>query len=124
MTEQTQKDQRPAEVAARPAAVQILTESEAVLARANAIVQVTNAAEYESAVEVLRKIAASLREQQTERLEITRPMDAAKARIMKLFETRMSPLQAVDKLIDRKLKTFDEEQKRLADLRPQETEAW
>lgn len=118
-----QQELLPAEVKARPAAIQVLDEMAALETRARTIVKVTSAADYTSAVEVLRLIAATIKKQEEERLKITRPMDEAKKNIMDLFARQTNPLQVVDKVIRKQLSDFDAEQTRLANLKRQEVEA-
>lgn len=113
----------PPEVQRVPTALAALQDLDAVLARANAVVQVTNAAEYEAAVAVCGQIKRALADQERERLEITRPMDAAKDRIMKLFAKASTPLSEVDKLIRGKLNTYNAQQRAVADQRRRELEA-
>jgi len=116
-------EQIPPEVQRVPTAVAALQDLEAVLARANAVVQVTNVQEYEAAVVICGQIKRALADQERERLEITRPMDAAKDRIMQLFKRASDPLTAVDRLIRDKLGDYNKRQRALADQRRREVEA-
>ena len=113
----------PPEVQRVPTAIAALQDLEAVLARANAVVQVTSPAEYEAAVGICSQIKRALQDQEKERLEITRPMDAAKERIMALFKKASDPLTEVDKLIRGKLKAYNDQQRLLADQRRRQAEA-
>lgn len=113
----------PPEVQRVPTAVAALQDLDAVLARANAVVTVTTQEEYAAAVVICGQIKRALEDQEKERLAITRPMDAAKDRIMDLFRKASAPLTEVDKLIRGKLNAFNTEQRRLADERRRQAEA-
>lgn len=113
----------PAEVQRVPTAIAALQDLESVLARANAVVQVTTDDEYAAAVAVCSQIKRALEDQEKERLAITRPMDAAKERVMALFRKASDPLTAVDKLIRGKLNAYNAQQRAIADQRRREVEA-
>ena len=112
MTETT-KVEIPAEVQRSPTALNVLRDIDALVARAQ-LVNVENAEQYVDGVNLCRQIAAALQSQEAERLAITRPMDAAKQKVMDLFRRASAPLEAVDKVIRGKLKAYDAEQERIA----------
>jgi hypothetical protein len=113
----------PPEVQRVPTAIAALQDLDAVLARANQVVQVTTQQEYEVAVVVCGQIKRALADQERERLEITRPMDQAKDRIMALFKRASDPLTEVDKLIRGKLNAYNAKQRQLADEKRRQAEA-
>lgn len=123
MTEPRKVEVLPPEIQRVPTAVAALQDLDNVLARANLVVQVTNAQEYEIGVVVCGQIKRALEDQEKERLAITRPMDDAKARVMELFRKASAPLTEVDKLIRSKLNAYNAQQRAIADQRRREVEA-
>jgi chemotaxis protein histidine kinase CheA len=103
----------PKQVAESDRAKQVLADIDAVVARAQNMA-VTTPDEYETAVGVCRRIAKLVGEQEEERLGITRPMDAAKEKVMSFFKRSVAPLQAVDAVLRGKLRAYDAEQARIA----------
>lgn len=112
----------PPQVQESKGAIALLGEIDAIVARANAL-QVTDAGEYAIAVGVCQNIKAHLDRQEAERLAITRPMDAAKSAVLEFFRKKAGPLNVVDKIVRDKLKTYDAQQRKLADVRRREAEA-
>lgn len=119
----TAQPELPPEVQRVPTAMAALQDLNNVLERANLVVQVTNTEEYERAVVVCSQIKRALADQERERLEITRPMDQAKDRIMSLFKRASDPLTEVDKLIRGKLKAYNDAERLLAEQRRRQVEA-
>jgi DNA repair exonuclease SbcCD ATPase subunit len=107
-------EEAPPEVKAVPAATQQVQDSHGVIAKARAMV-VTNPAEYVVAAELLQNMRGGYKRMEEERLGITRPMDAAKERVMAFFRPHLDALTEAGNTLRGKLNDYDAEQKRIAD---------
>src|SRR5690606_13534849 len=76
---------------------------------------VTDPVTYVSASALLQNMLGVHKKLETERLGITRPMDAAKERVMALFRPRLTALESAGKILRAKLTAYDAEQQRIAD---------
>jgi hypothetical protein len=97
----------PAKVDGRVAEV----ERQVADARAQAeAIQVRDPAEADQAAALLRQIAARRRAAETERKELTGPLDVTKRRIMQKFKEAMAPYDEVDEVVREKVGVYTAEQ--------------
>jgi uncharacterized protein YdiU (UPF0061 family) len=75
---------------------------------------ISNQAEYESASNILKEIKSRYKELDTQRKEITTPLDAAKKSIMDLFKSPLTLLEQAEKKVKNLMIGFTNEQGRLA----------
>lgn len=78
---------------------------------------------YAAAGDELRSIAAKIKRLDSMRLEITRPMDLAKKKVMELFGEPMSRLEKSDKDLRAAMLTFQSAERKRADEEKRKAEA-
>lgn len=116
------KDEVPPEVAAAPAVRDAVLSMDVVIANANLLVISTNN-DYKIGSEAVQRIMGALKRLEEERLSLTRPLDAAKKRLMDWFAGPKDRLEQAQSGLRKKLLAFDAEQKRIADEARKQAEA-
>ena len=87
-------------------------EAPAILKRAEALV-IFNQGQYEKANSDLKLLKIKIREFDSKRKEITKPLDQAKNAVMDLFRTPLEILAKAESIVKRAMITYAEEQERL-----------
>lgn len=104
----------PPEVAAAPAVQSAVTSIEIIAADAMAL-PITTADEYQRGAEFAQRIAGGIAKLEKERLNLTRPIDESKKRIMDFFRVPTAKLEAAQAELRKRMVAFTTEQKRIAD---------
>jgi len=112
----------PPEVETAPNVKQLVVTTQDARDVANKLV-VSSPDTYNQAAELISKIAMAAKRLEDERLSITRPMDAAKKRVMDWFRGPLYTLDATREVLRKKMVTFTTEQNRLREEERQRAEA-
>lgn len=93
----------------KPDSAGLIATGEGLLLYAQSL-SVTDAAGYSTAANDLRECKQRVKQLNEQRLEVTRPLDAAKSAVMDLFKRPTELLTAAAKVIEKEMLRFDDEQ--------------